>query len=400
MQLPENQRYREITYITKMVNQLLRQLKNHVDELQQETERSASLASEIAIAGRIQQDLLVYDVEKIAGQYNIDLAVLLAPAKEIAGDFYCLAPRPHGKLLFAVGDVSGKGIAAALAAKDCVNLIDTYGQDLTPAQLLQQMNADLFDRFSRQSMFVTLFCCLLDTENGVLEHCDAGHETPLLYRAGRTEGISRLDVERNMALGFLPDTTYKATSMKLEKNHTLLLYTDGLDGDLHKQDGAPGLPLGVTLLSNRMLTSVDLQTKIHCINNLALRRQGGEPYDDITLLGISLEKSAYQSFLIPRSRTKWAMQSAGCGLSLRKAMPEPKPATGSAWYWMNGWATWPGMQEWTVTSLSAAVAIRKESTWKSSPVATAPSIPAKTGTGRLQAFAVQCRRRVRHPYHP
>ena len=298
MQLPENQRYREITYITKMVNQLLRQLKNHVDELQQETERSASLASEIAIAGRIQQDLLVYDVGKIAGQYNIDLAVLLAPAKEIAGDFYCLAPRPHGKLLFAVGDVSGKGIAAALVAKDCVNLIDTYGQDLTPAQLLQQMNADLFDRFSRQSMFVTLFCCLLDTENGVLEHCDAGHETPLLYRAG-TEGISRLDVERNMALGFLPDTTYKATSMKLEKNHTLLLYTDGLDGDLHKQDGTPGLPLGVTLLSNRMLTNVDLQTKIHCINNLALRKQGGEPYDDITLLGVSLEKSAYQSFLIP-----------------------------------------------------------------------------------------------------
>ena len=87
--------------------------------------------------------------------------------------------------------------------------------------------------------------------------------------------------------------------MKLEKNHTLLLYTDGLDGDLHKQDGTSSLPLGVTLLGNRMLTNVDLQTRIHCINNLALRKQGGEPYDDITLLGVSLDKSEYRSFLIP-----------------------------------------------------------------------------------------------------
>ena len=298
MELQENQRYQELAYITKTVNELLRKLKDYVTELQQETEKSASLASEIAIAGRIQQDLLVYDVDKIAGRYNIDLGVLLAPAKKIAGDFYYLAPRPDGKLLFAVGDVSGKGIAAALVAKDCVNLIDTHGQEFAPALLLQQLNTGLFEKFSRQSMFVTLFCCLLDTENGVLVHCDAGHETPLLYRAGN-EDIDRLTVERNMALGFLPDTTYKESSMKLEKNHTLLLYTDGLDGDLHKQDGTSSLPLGVTLLSNRMLTNVDLQTRIQCINNQALRKQGGEPYDDITLLGVSLAKSEYRSFLIP-----------------------------------------------------------------------------------------------------
>ena len=297
VQLPENQRYREMTFITRMVNQLLRQLKGYVNELQQETERSAALASEIAIAGRIQQDLLVYDVDRIAGDYRIDLGVLLAPAKKIAGDFYCLAPRPDGKLLFAVGDVSGKGIAAALVAKDCVSLFDMYGQDLAPAQLLQQMNADLFDRFARQSMFVTMFCCMLDTENGVLAHCDAGHETPLLYRAGDRE-IGRVDVKRNMALGFLPDTRYEESSMKLETDQTLLLYTDGLEGSLDKPDGASNLPLGVDLLGNSLLRKVDMQTRIQCINNLALRRQGGEAYDDITLLGISLERSEYRSFNI------------------------------------------------------------------------------------------------------
>ena len=298
MQLPENQRYQELAYITKTVNGLLRQLQDYVTDLQQETERSASLASEIAIAGRIQQDLLVYDVDRIAGQFNIALGVLLTPAKKIAGDFYYLAARPDGKLLFAVGDVSGKGIAAALVAKDCVNLIETYGQELAPAQLLQQMNAGLYKRFSRESMFVTLFCCLLDTEKGVLVHCDAGHETPLLQRAADKD-IGRLAIARNMALGFLPDTTYNESSMKLEQDHTLLLYTDGLDGDLLKQDGNPGLPLGVTLLGNGMLANVDLQTRIQCINNLALRKQGGEPYDDITLLGISLDQSEYRSFLIP-----------------------------------------------------------------------------------------------------
>ena len=298
MQLPENQPYREINYITRMVNQLLRQLKDHVRQLQEEAERSASLASEIAIAGRIQQDLLLSDPDQVTGHSDIGLGFLLAPAKKIAGDFYCLAPRPDGKLLFAVGDVSGKGIAAALVAKDCVNLFDTYGQNLAPAQLLRQMNSDLFDRFARESMFVTMFCCLLDTKNGMLVHCDAGHETPLLYRAGNGE-ISPLAVERNMALGFLPDTPYKETGIKLEKDHTLLLYTDGLEGNLNRQDGTPGLPLGVTLLGNRMLDNIELQTKLHCIKDLALREQGGELYDDITLIGVTREKTAYRSFHIP-----------------------------------------------------------------------------------------------------
>ena len=298
MRLPETQRYREINYITRMVNQLLTRLKNHVQQLRDETGRSAALASEIAIAGQIQQDLLVQDVDGITGPYDIGLGFLLAPAKTIAGDFYCLAPRPDGNILFAVGDVSGKGIAAALVARDCVNLFDSYGQDMAPAQLLQQMNADLFDRFARQSMFVTMFCCLLDTENGMLVHCDAGHEQPFLYRAGNGE-IGRLPVQRNMALGFQPDTPYQATSTTLEKDHTLLLYTDGLEGNLNRQDGASGLPLGVTLLSNPILDNVDLQAKLHCIKDLALREQGGDLYDDITLIGVSREKPAYRSFTIP-----------------------------------------------------------------------------------------------------
>ena len=281
--------------IRRVTRLLSRSVNDYVTELQQETRVSALSASEIAIAGIIRQDLLVHDVQKAASRYGIDIGVSLAPAERKTGDFYGAVARPDGRFLCAVGNVSGKGVAAALIARDCVSQINTCGQDLDPAQLLQQMNANLFDRLSRQSMFVTLVCCLLDVEKGILTHCNAGHEMPFLYHAGNGQ-ISRLDMARNNALGFLPDEAYQASDSKLEKEHTLLLYGEGKSDSPNQQGSSSGLPPVLTVLCNKTLSNVDLQTRSRCIN---MQKQEGEPYDDVTLLGVSLETSEYRSFHIP-----------------------------------------------------------------------------------------------------
>ncbi|MCY4210777.1 MAG: SpoIIE family protein phosphatase [Gammaproteobacteria bacterium] len=294
--LPERQDYLELAQFSRLVNNLIERLQVQVDRLHQETMKSAALDNELAIAGQIQQELVThYDLEELNNRFTCDIGTFLAPAKQVAGDFYCLAPRPDGKLLFAIGDVSGKGIAAAIVARDCVNLLMANGKRLGLADLLQVTNATLYERFASQSMFATLYCCLLDPKRGLLEHADAGHETPLLYQK-RDATIGRLPVARNIALGFLPDAIYETSAQRLAADHCLLLYSDGLDGGLEQIRAARGLPLGVTLLTNAALKNVEMQTLLQCVYKQALALQDNRAYDDITMVGVSMEKRGYKSF--------------------------------------------------------------------------------------------------------
>ena len=313
--LPERQDFQELAQFSRLVNNLVERLQVQIDRLKQETMKSAALDNEIAIAGRIQQETLTnYDVEDIGSRYTCDIGTFLAPAKQVAGDFFCLVPRPDGKLLFAIGDVSGKGIAAAMVARDCVNLLTANGKHLALADLLQVTNANLYERFARQSMFATLYCCLLDPKQGLLEHADAGHENPLLYSRGAA-GIGRLPVARNMALGFLPDTVYETRALSLAADQCLLLYSDGLDGGLEQIRQSNVLPLGVTLLTNDALKNVELQTLLQCVYKQALALQGNQAYDDITMVGLAMRKSGYKSFHLPA-----APETAGAALARLRAL--------------------------------------------------------------------------------
>ena len=308
--LPERQDFQELTQFSKLVNNLVERLQTQLDRLRQETMKSAALDNEIAIAGHIQQEMLKnHDAESVGNLYACDIGTLLAPAKQVAGDFFCLAPRPDGKLLFAIGDVSGKGVAAAMVARDCVNLLTANGKHLALADLLQVTNATLYERFAPQSMFATLYCCLLDPQQRLLEHADAGHENPLLYSRGDT-GIGRLPVARNMALGFLPDTSYATRELRLAADQCLLLYSDGLDGGLEQIRQSNELPLGVTLLTNHALKNVELQTLLQCVYKQALELQGNQAYDDITMVGVAMQKSGYKSFHLPA-----APETAGAALA-------------------------------------------------------------------------------------
>ncbi|MDE0511562.1 MAG: SpoIIE family protein phosphatase [Gammaproteobacteria bacterium] len=313
--LPERQDFQELAQFSRLVNNLVERLQVQIDRLKQETMKSAALDNEIAIAGHIQQETMTnYDMGDIGARYACDVGAFLAPAKQVAGDFFCLAPRPDGKLLFAIGDVSGKGVAAAMVARDCVNLLTANGKHLALADLLQVTNAALYERFARQSMFATLYCCLLDPKRRLLEHADAGHEIPLLYRRNDA-GIGRLPVARNMALGFLPDTGYETSTLRLQADQCLLLYSDGLDGGLEQIRQARKLPLGVALLTNDALKNVEMQTLLQCVYKQALELQGNQAYDDITMVGVAMEKSGYKSFHLPA-----APETAGAALARLRAL--------------------------------------------------------------------------------
>ena len=180
------------------------------------------MASELAQASEIQQSLLpadapVYDGYDIAG-YNL-------PCRTVGGDYYDFTPYKDGRLGLSVGDVSGKGMPAALMMSGLQArlqmLVETQPDPATAVTLL---NRNLVGRFP-MGKFITFFFGLLHTESGVLSYCNAGHNYPLVLRSdGRMEQLPGSD----LILCIKPSAQNQLREIKLEAGDLLALYSDGV----------------------------------------------------------------------------------------------------------------------------------------------------------------------------
>jgi sigma-B regulation protein RsbU (phosphoserine phosphatase) len=186
---------------------------------------------ELALAREIQMGMLRRPSFEREG---IDVAARLVPARSVGGDFYEFqADGTH--LWFIVGDVAGKGMAAALMmvmAQTLFRAVATLGRPLD--EVMARLNAELA-RDNERAMFVTALAGRLELETGRLELANAGHNLP--YRL-RSDGSVELVAARNsLALGVLEDAAFPITELALEGGGGLLLYTDGVS-DAVNQAGA------------------------------------------------------------------------------------------------------------------------------------------------------------------
>ena len=146
------------------------------------------------------------------------------PAKEVGGDLYDFFIR-HDKLFFCVGDVSGKGVPAALVMAMTNSLFRSISaHEEQPEEIVSLMNK-AFTEQNTQNMFLTLFLGVLDLTTGRLDYCNAGHNAPVLLSGN---GQPNLDVLANLPLGIVADFPYQAQSVQLSRGDLLFLYTDGL----------------------------------------------------------------------------------------------------------------------------------------------------------------------------
>lgn len=203
----------------------MRQLKLAYDQLEDVTTQKERIESELRIARTIQLSM-VPSVFPICPDINI--YGCMTPAKTVGGDLYDFFVRDN-QLFFCIGDVSGKGVPAALLMTVTKSLFRAFSSnDCMPDQIVSRMNDNLSEN-NKERMFVTLFVGILDLTSGLLRYCNGGHEAPVII----DKEAHLLPINHIFPVGAVPATSYKMQETVIESQTTILLYTDGLNEALN-----------------------------------------------------------------------------------------------------------------------------------------------------------------------
>ena len=185
-----------------------------------------SRAAELRIAQEIQRGMVLKDFAGLGRAMPIEVHALLEPAREVGGDLYDVFPLGDGRVCVVLGDVSGKGIPAALFMAVTSTLLRATARHVQePAQILSHVNQELA-RDNESSMFVTLFCGVLDTKVGLLTWASGGHTAPALVRPGHPPSL--LAGRPGTVVGIQANLVFTERQLQLERGDTLFLYTDGV----------------------------------------------------------------------------------------------------------------------------------------------------------------------------
>jgi PAS domain S-box-containing protein len=196
------------------------QLKSAMARQQEEAQERQRLEQELHIARLIQQTLLP---KSLPGLPGYEVAAYYQPARQVGGDFYDFLRLPDGQLGLIVGDVSGKGVPAALVMAITRTMLQAAYRLGSPGEILEQVNNTLY-RDIPPNMYVTCLAALLDSKTGRLQYANAGHDLPYLRHA---DGVSKLRAT-GMPLGLMPDMNYEQKEITLRPGDSVLLYSDGL----------------------------------------------------------------------------------------------------------------------------------------------------------------------------
>lgn len=202
---------------------LYESLEESVRELRSATVLKERLESELQIAGSIQLSFLPTTMP--SANEPFDVCALLKSAKEVGGDFYNFFKIDEEHLFFTLGDVSDKGIPAALFMAMTLSLIKgKMSPSMSPGELLEKVNNELCA--DNAQLFATIVCGVLNIETGEVVLSDGGHCTPYIVKADG-EALP-VKLSKGIPLGSFPEFVYKDQSLVLERGDRLVVYTDGI----------------------------------------------------------------------------------------------------------------------------------------------------------------------------
>jgi sigma-B regulation protein RsbU (phosphoserine phosphatase) len=219
--------------------------------------------------------------ELFAAREELRVAGLMDPAEDIGGDLYDAFPSADGRLVLAIGDVSGKGIPAALFMARAVALLRGEAlRERAPDRLLARMNAALCEH-NDTGMFVTLLVAFYDPRTGVLEYANGGHLAPAHVTVSGWCGW--LPLAPGLALGMSEEASYRTSTAQLSPGERVLLYTDGLTEAEDESGNFYGEARGLESL-RRAARSDDWVERVR--EDLRVFVGRARQSDDITLLGL------------------------------------------------------------------------------------------------------------------
>lgn len=278
--LPPAKSNDEVGSLIRSFQLMQTRLKGFIARVEQETATRNRLQGELDAAHQIQMEMLPQQGEAFLEGPGYSIWARLLPAKAVGGDLYTWLSVDRRSLLMVVGDVSDKGVPAALFMARTITLLQEYAiKSQEPGDILRRLNHSLAEH-NDTCMFATLFCGLLDTETGVLSFASGGHTAPMLVRGGKAAPLPQ---DHGPALGLAEDATYPANQVQLLEGDVLVVYTDGIDEAFNPRQELFGHERLAEALVQEADRGISLtgEAVLHAVRKFAA---GTPQSDDITML--------------------------------------------------------------------------------------------------------------------
>jgi serine phosphatase RsbU (regulator of sigma subunit) len=251
------------------------------EELEKVTAEKERIESELKFAKLVQEGFLPQEPPNYAGY---DFAAEMVPAKFVGGDFYDFIPLSNDQLGIVLGDVSGKGVSAALYMARLLSDFRYMAQfDPTPEKVLHHVNQILCER-SQGGMFATAVFLLLDRTTRTLRIANAGHQW--VFFKGSDDKIDMKGKNGGIPLGILPEAKYFTEELQLQKGDTVLLYTDGATEPFNEHKEPFGLKRLHQILEIGTHSPRELIGKTQ--KSIKAFTHQATPQDDLTLLAFKV----------------------------------------------------------------------------------------------------------------
>lgn len=260
-----------------------------LDDRQRLRDQTERLAGEMEAARRIQLGSLPDPQQAFAAERRFGIATLIEPARQVGGDLYDFYMVDAQRLFFIIGDVSGKGIPAALFMAVAKALTRSLAMRLSggPAQVIAAVNDDLA-RENAESLFVTMLLGVMDVQTGEIELVNAGHDAPWRLRTARpVEQLAAPHAEGGPPLCMLPGFAYRVQRIRLQPGDRLCLVTDGITeaaSDTGEFYGNQRLRAALESANDGTQAAGAEQVVRQVRDDVRRFVAGAEPSDDLTML--------------------------------------------------------------------------------------------------------------------
>ena len=269
----------EIAILGNALSEMQTNLKQHINLLEEATAQKQKIESELRIAHNVQQSMLP-SADNL-GKSSFDIYAMLKPAKEVGGDLYDFFMVDSQHLCLIIGDVSDKGVPAALLMATTDTYIRAFSKkNLSPGSILSQTNQQLCEN-NELCMFVSLFCCIINIKTGECCYSNAGHNLP--YIISTNNEVLKFETQNQPVLGVIPNVIYHEACIKFNPSEFFVLYTDGITEAMDVDNNV----FGEDRLYNSLIASVKQNSKSigqEIMTRIEAFISNAVPSDDSTLL--------------------------------------------------------------------------------------------------------------------
>jgi sigma-B regulation protein RsbU (phosphoserine phosphatase) len=242
-----------------------------------------AMARDLLIAREIQMGILPTDLTAATRHSALDVHAIIEPAQKVGGDLYEVLRASDDRLVVALGDVSGKGIPAALFMAITVTVLRTLARYIVdPAEILRRLNDELVERNPR-GMFVTMQCLVFDMAEGRVSFAGAGHHQLAIVSPGRPPRLACLSSGR--PAGMMAFNPIESETFPLEPGETFVLFSDGVSEAMNASEDFYGEERLLMALSASAEASA-ADTVAAVLADVRAFVAGAKQSDDITILAV------------------------------------------------------------------------------------------------------------------